>query len=736
MKRFLIRTLQVLAALVILLLIGLLIFIYTPPRHSIEAADYGLEKGMTEAEIEQQVDDWIKAMTLEEKVAQMSGDGGMWEFARFGLRALILKERANYYSGRNERLGIPPFSFADGPRGIVTGEATAFPVAMARGASWDKALEQRVVDAMGVEARALGANYHGGLCINVLRHPAWGRAQETYGESPWQLGEMGIAFLRGEQRHNVMTCAKHFAANNIENSRFYVDMQMDERTLREVYLPQFRRCVDAGLASVMSAYNKLNNEYCGHNDYLLTQILRDEWGFEGFVSSDWVWGIYDAAEAANAGMDVEMPAPLHYGDKLVQAVQNDEVPEEQIDTIVRRILRTKLRYVTAPDPMNYDKSLINNEAHRKLAQEAAEKSIVLMKNNDALLPLSKEKTGKLAVIGHLAKADNLGDEASSHFEPSYVVTPLEGLQQYLGEATEVVYNDGRDIEAARTLATDADAVIIVAGYGPQDEGENIGNNPWQEDTVNIKGGDRRSLSLHREDIELIRAVGAVNERSVVTLIGGSAILMDEWIKTVPAVLMAWYPGMEGGTALARILFGEVSPSGRLPFTHPADEQQLPPFDPFEEVARIGYYHGYTLFDKENMEPAYPLGYGLSYTSFRLDSLRVLTPAVSPGDSLRVQVRLTNTGAVTGGELVQLYIGLENAGTERPPKLLRDFKKVYLKPGEFRFLTLKVAFEDLAWYSPNLRQWVVDKVPYSVLVGRTARDAGMLKGSFEVGDYSS
>ena len=337
---------------------------------------------LSPAEIDAQARALLAQMTLAEKIKQMSGDRS---FLFGGIKMARAYNAEPVPAGENHRLGIPGIRFTDGPRGVVMYHSTCFPVAMARGASWDVELEARIGDAIGVEARAQGANYFGGVCINLLRHPAWGRAQETYGEDPHHLGEMGAALVRGVQRH-IMACIKHYACNSIERSRLKVNVKVDERALHEVYLPHFRRCVEAGAASVMSAYNRVNGEYCSHNQRLLTGILRDEWGFDGFVLSDFVFAVRDAKAAALAGLDVEMPFPRHYGRRLERLVRTGEVPEAVVDTAVLRILRQKLRFSRIGEPGRYTQDVVAGPAHRALAREAAEQSAVLLKNDPAGRP--------------------------------------------------------------------------------------------------------------------------------------------------------------------------------------------------------------------------------------------------------------------------------------------------------------------------------------------------------------
>ncbi len=336
-------------------------------------------------EREELIRELVGRMSLAEKLGQMSGDIGLAALAVMAFRY----GWTTYDSGRNDRLGIPALKFTDGPRGVTLGHSTCFPAAMARGAAWDPGLEERVGRAMGMEARSRGADFFGGICINLLRHPGWGRAQETYGEDPFHLGEMGTAALRGVQE-NVMGCVKHYACNSVERSRFFLDVRIEERTLREVYLPHFKRCVDAGAAAVMSAYNQVNGEYCGHNGHLLREILKEEWGFDGLVMSDWVWGVRDGAAGVRAGLDVEMPRRWRFGRPLRRAVKRGEVDEALIDEAVARVLRVKARFAPVVRPGGAAGSAVFRE-HTGLAREAARKGMVLLKNEGGALPLDSSR---------------------------------------------------------------------------------------------------------------------------------------------------------------------------------------------------------------------------------------------------------------------------------------------------------------------------------------------------------
>jgi beta-glucosidase len=671
-----------------------------------------LSKGMSSQQIDEWVDKVLPLLTLYEKVYILSGNTS---WLGIGLDVFLLKHynRKPYSAGGIRHLGIPALKFCDGPRGVVSGSSTCFPVSMARGASWDPAIEERIGEAIGREVRAHGGNYFGGVCINLLRHPAWGRAQETYGEDPYLIGEMGAALTRGVQRHNVMACVKHYAANSMENTRFRVNVTMDERTLHEVYLPHFKRCIDEGAASVMGAYNRVNGDQCCESDHLLNQILFKEWGFDGFTLSDFGYGVRDAVKAINSGMDIEMPIQNKYN-TLPGAVKQGKVSLQTIDRAVRRVLRTLARFTTAPDPQDYPPELIACSDHRAIAQEVAEKSIVLLKNEGAILPLDPHKVKRLAVIGKLASQDNLGDHGSSHVFPPQRVTILDGLHSYATGQMIVEYADGSDPQAASTIASHADAVVIVAGCRAEDEGEYISEG-------GSVGGDRVDLALRKDEVALIQMVAEANPVTVMVLIGGSAITMEEWRTRVKAILMAFYPGMQGGTALSRILFGEVNPSGKLPFTIPTQTGHLPPFDRDATEVTYDLYHGYTLLEKNGHQPAFAFGYGLSYTTFEYTNLHVRSNA----DGILASIDLHNTGSRDGEEVVQLYIGFEHSSHDRQKKILRGFCKVGLRPGQKDTIHFALPRKELTWYNPETHAWEVETMTYTVYVGGSSRHEDLL-----------
>jgi beta-glucosidase len=698
--------------------------------------DFSPRKDLSPAGIDRLVSDILAEATLEEKVAMMSGHGFFALHAASGVWG-----SAPYPAGGGlERLGIAPLYFSDGPRGVARGQSTAFPCTMARGASFDRDLERRVGEVMGRELRAQGCNLSGAVCVNLLRHPGWGRAQETYGEDPYHLGEMGAALCTGIQTHNVIATVKHFAANSIENNRFRINVRIGERALREVYLPHFKKIIDAGCGSVMSAYNKLNGEYCGENRRLLTDILRHEWGFEGFVHSDWILGVH-APWAAAAGLDIENPEPVHFGRKLLDAVAAGSIAPGIVETACRRILTTLYRFLCAEDPLEaYPAGLVACQEHTALALEVAEKSAVLIRNT-GVLPLSPDTCGPVAVFGRLAMHAVTGDNGSSRVRPPYVISPLQGLQDFASPGTVFFAGDETDPAGAAHAAAAAGTAIIIAGYTPDEEGEfipgdlNLGQDLLPEGFVKAagsagygggnapRGGDRMELTLPAAQVALIEAVARVNPRTIVVIVAGSAVLIRPWGETAASVLQTFYAGMEGGRALARLLFGAVSPSGRLPFTLAAHAGDYPHFDPYAEEIEYGYLHGYTLFDKQGLKADYPFGHGLSYAHF---AYRALKARRRPCGGIAVQVTLVNQSGVAAREIAQLYLAAPGREAERPRKLLSGFQAVDMAPHEVRTLLFDIPAEDLRWYDERTAAWRTEPGAHGILVGGSSAAAEELR----------
>lgn len=691
--------------------------------------------------------EFVAGLTLDEKLECLDGDEDFWPGMMRLAGAATARVAGNgygrqpWYGAEVERLGFPGIAFSDGPRGGVVGPNTCFPVSMARGATFDPDLEERIGEAIGLELRARGANLFGGVCVNLLRHPAGGRAQETYGEDPYQVGEMGAALCRGVQRH-AMACVKHFALNNQENARFKVDVTADDRALHEIYLPHFKRVVDEGVACVMSAYNSANGEWCGQNHQLLTEILRDQWGFDGFVISDWIFGLRDAVKSVRNGLDIEMPFRQQRVQHIRPALEAGTLSEADVEAPIKRVVATFLRFddvLSRPAP---DTSVAASADHRQLAYEAAVKSIVLLKNADATLPLDASKLKRVAVLGRLAGVANLGDRGSSNVMPPSVVTPLDGLREAL-PGVELLVSDAADADEAKRAARSADVAIVIVGCTYEDEGEYIsaqpellratapprpadlrpperpaGPAPERQERRQpgfATGGDRKSLDLSEADQALIKAAAEVNPRTIVVLMGGSAIMVEGWHKLVPAIVMLWYPGMEGGRALADILLGHVNPSGRLPFAVPADASHLPFFDREDTAITYDLFHGQWLLDRDGHAPRYPFGFGLSYSPAAVRDVAVKVAR----DAITFSATVANTGNRDTSEVVQVYAGARASELERPLWRLAAFQSVNVPAGGSTKARLSVPLERLAVRVNGA--WTVEPGAYELAVGRYARD---------------
>ncbi|WP_344095315.1 glycoside hydrolase family 3 protein [Microbacterium deminutum] len=645
--------------------------------------------------------EWLLSqLTDHEKLWLLDGDADFWP----GMGSMM-QEGYNLRPiemGRIDRLGIPGLRFSDGPRGAVVGASTAFPVAMARGATWDVDLEERIGVVIGRELRAHGANFFGGVCINLPRHPAWGRAQETYGEDPYLLGEFGAALVRGIHR-NAMAVAKHYALNSMENARFTVDVSADDATLHEVFLPHFRRVVAEGVDGIMTSYNSVNGEWAGQNEMLMEDILRGQWGFEGVTVSDFIFGLRDPGRSLSAGLDVEEPFRQQRAQHLPAELASSRVSWEHVDRAARRILRTQLAHHARTLEAEPGLDVVFSDEHRALAREASRASIVLLQNEPVagapVLPLSAESLTSVALIGRLADLPNTGDHGSSDVRSPHVVTALEGFTAALPDARITSVTDD-DPDAAAAAAASADVAIVVVGYTAEDEGEYLGADSMADPALlslfppvpegapafdlsqaagamgGAMGGDRESLRLRPVDVEIVKATAAVNPRTIVVVVTAGAVVMEEWRHEVPALVVGWYSGAEGGHALADVLLGSTDASGRLPYSIPTSEDHLPFFD--RDATSIVYdrWFGQRLLDRDGHAAAFPLGFGLSYTSFRMDSVTV---SAIEGESFDATVRVTNTGRRAGRHVVQLY-GTVDA-EDFPARVLLGFSPAELEAGE-------------------------------------------------------
>jgi beta-glucosidase len=524
----------------------------------------------------------------------------------------------------------------------------------------------------------------------------------------------------------------------MENARFTVDVKISPRALHEVYLPHFKKTIEAGVSSVMSAYNSVNGQWAGHSSELLQGILKDRWGFQGFVTTDWIFGMRDAKLAVLGGQDLEMPFHMQYHKDLLGLVQNGEVPESRVDDAVLRMLRMQLQFAKSP----VDKSVKVSAEHVALAREAAQKSIVLLKNG--ILPL--EKSTKLAVIGHLANTINTGDGGSSRTNSPYVVTPLEGLQAAFNH---VRFDDGSNLETAMQIAREAETVLLVVGYTKEDEGEFLSPDstsglrslfpvPTNAQDAALaqavtdagglaaglvsegkfaKGGDRRSLRLRSTDEDLIAAISSVNQNVIVAIMAGSAVLMNAWQNKVASILMLWYSGMEGGHALADVLLGTVNPSGKLPFSIAEHEADYPFFDLNATSIEYDLWHGYTKLERDGKKAAYPFGFGLSYTSYEYKNLMLeKTP-----DCLKISLEVHNTGIYDGDEIVQIYVAALDSKVERATKELKAFARVFVLAGQAKLVELEVLRQDLRYFDETLNDFVFENLEYEIFAARHSAD---------------
>lgn len=644
----------------------------------------------------------ISDLTINECIDILSGSRGLH------CAVPMLYRLADYPTRCIKRLNIPKLRFTDGPKGVNLGRSTCFPVPIARGASWDTMLEGQIGAVIAREASAQGANAVGSTCINLIRHPGWGRAQETFGADPVLLGEMGVAFMKGIQSENVLAVIKHFACNSIENSRFRVNVRISERALNEVFLPHFKACVEAGAAAFMSAYNKVNGLFCGENHTLLNTILREQWGFNGFVMSDFLLGTHSTADALNAGLDMEMPQTFWFSRRRInRAIRRGKVTEFRVRQAAERVIRQLERFgYLRNDPPVQSPHVVGCREHQILSLESARRSIVLLQNRDYALPLSGIKS--IAVVGPFARKANLGSEGSASVRPPITTNLLQGLQSVM-PGTEITYSDGKDLRESALMASKSDAVIVTAGLKGRDEGEYY---PF------LGGGDRTHLELSWKHVRLIEAMAKANPTSIVILFGGSALAINGWSEKVKAILMAWYPGMHGGQALAEIISGRVNPSGRLPLTFPKHTGDAPLFDPSADEVTYDLYPDYRWYDRCNREPAFAFGHGLSYTKFAY--LSAETEVISDDRNsplIQVRVKIKNIGEYTGAEVVQLYVSApQSQGIERPIRELKAFRRCELSPGETVDIYFDIGFEKLCWFNNESHKWEVQIGTYKIGIG--------------------
>jgi beta-glucosidase len=669
--------------------------------------------------IEARVNDLLSHMTLEEKVAMVHAD------TKFSTAAV-------------PRLGIPRRWMSDGPFGVredishdswnVAGHtddySTAMPAGICLASTWDPDLAYAEGEAIGQEARARGKDIMLGPGINIYRTPLCGRNFEYFGEDPFLTSRMAVGYIQGEQSQDVSSCVKHFALNNQEYQRGSIDVEVDERALREIYLPGFRAAVqEGGVWSVMGSYNQFRGQHCCENDYLLNQILKGEWGFKGLVMSDW-GGAHDTRECALNGLDCEMGSSQPYdhyylAQPYLDALKSGQFPMADLDDKVRRNLR--VMFATHVFDPGRNTGSLNTLAHQTVSRHVAEEGIVLLKNDDNLLPLDTTHIKTIAVIGENAIRLQSHAGGSSEIKAFDEITPLQGLVKHAGRDVNIIFSEGYQkggdpglADRAVAAAKMADVVIYIGGLNKDAGGD-------------CEGADRKNFKLPYGQDELIQKIAAANPKTIVVLFGTPAE-MDTWIDNVPAVLQAWYPGLEGGTALANILFGDVNPSGKLPCSIPKRLEDSPahalgayPGTNGVVTYKEGLLVGYRWFDTKNIAPQFPFGYGLSYTTFKYSHLQLVPQDGADGTIVAVQFNVQNTGNRAGSEVAQLYVHENSPDLMRPEKELKGFKRVFLQPGQTRTITIPLSQTAFGYYDPAKKSWVAQKDDFKILVGGSSRD---------------
>ncbi|WP_139958675.1 glycoside hydrolase family 3 C-terminal domain-containing protein [Flavicella sediminum] len=694
--------------------------------------------------------DLMSKMTLEEKVAQLSGLGN--SHGVFGdVKAGIFGTKGN------ERLGIPTLVMGHGITGVRSGrdvavKSTYMLAPIGAAATWDTDLYARASVAIAKEMVALGQNLNLGTTLNIIRHPLGGRGWECFSEDPYLTARMGVEHVKAMQANGVISGPKHFVANNQELHRHDINNELEERALREIYLPAFKTAVvEGGALNIMAAYNRVNGTFMCENKWLLTDVLRDEWGFKGFVLSDFGKGVQSTVPTALSGMNIEMSSAKWYGAKLVAAVNNGEIKEAVVDGLVYDKLFTMFKMGLFDHKWKENKEVVHSQAHQDLALEVARKSGILLKNKNNVLPLALEKGKKLAVIGPNGKRyvggvyseflQGGGSGGCYYFEDA-VKNPVDEIAK-LAKGMQVSYARGAHIELkkkqkkieAKTLIPDAqdladlkkndkqlideavvlakksDQVILIVGITGSQESE---------------GRDRKSTRLPANQERLIKEVTKVNKNVVVVMVGGSYFDASPWIDKVDGVVNYFYCGEKIGQAMAEVLFGKVNPSGKLPISYPKSDSQYPKGSIFKggkysdkkisNVYAEGIFVGYRYFDKEKEEMRFPFGYGLSYTSFEYSKLKV-----KKGKVVEVSFTLKNTGKMDGDEVAQLYIHDKESSVPRPIRELKGFKRVSLKSGESKEVRFELNDDAFAFWSPTKKDWTVELGEFDIEVGANSRD---------------
>lgn len=691
-----------------------------------------------ENSFDNKIEEIIKCLTLEEKIGMIHGAG---LFRTEGVK----------------RLGIKPLKMADGPMGVRNefpdnswvpygysdDYVSYLPCNTALASTWNRELAHKEGYVLGNEARGRGKDIILAPGINIIRSPLCGRNFEYMSEDPYLTKEMAVPYIKGVQENDVAVCVKHFAVNNQETERLNVDVVVSDRALREIYFPAFEAAVKEGNAySIMSAYNKIWDQYCAHNPRLLQEILRDEWGFDGVVISDWS-GVHDTKEAAEAGMDIEMSVTYNFDEyffanPMIHAVEKGIVKEEIIDDKIRNILRLMYKINMFSD--NRKKGAYNSYENRQKTLEIARESIILLKNEENVLPLKEKEIKTIAVIGENADIKHSSGGGSAEIKALYEITPLLGLKMKLGGNTEVKYAKGythneeereKVLKEAVDLAKKSDAVIFVGGLKHTKENfelyQNALHSNKEKDVVNIdsEGNDKTDMTLPYKQDEVIHELLKVNKNTVVVISTGSPVDMSSFASHAKVIIQTSYNGMEGGLALAETIFGDVNPSGKLPYTVPVKLEDSPAhcLGEFPGTDKVRYdediFVGYRYFSSYNVKPLFAFGHGLSYTNFKYDDLNVEVNELEDDVNVTISLKLTNVGEVAGAEVVQVYINDEEASVKRPNIELKGFEKIHLDPKETKIVKINLNKKDFAFYNEEQRSWTLESGKFNILVGSSS-----------------
>ncbi len=696
--------------------------------------------------LDERVEDALKRMTLREKVAMCHAEG---KFASPGV----------------PRLGIPDLWMSDGPHGVraeinwndwgysnrTNDSITAFPALTALAATWNPTLSGLYGNALAEEALYREKDVMLGPGVNIYRTPLNGRNFEYMGEDPYLAGVLVVPYIQEMQKNGVASCVKHFALNNQEQWRGHIDVELSDRALNEIYLPAFKKAVEEGKAwSIMGAYNQVRGQHACHNEFLLNDILKGDWGFDGVVITDW-GGAHDTKEAALYGLDLEMGSytngltsesafttdDYYLANPYLAMLEKGEVPMSGLDDKVRRLL--KLNFRTAANRQKPYGSVATDE-HYAVAEEIGNEGIVLLKNapvakkKPALLPIDAAKYGKILVVGENATRNLMAGGGSSELKPKDIVTPLDGLKALYGDKVEYTegYKSGRPmyghadvipaevVDSLRAkaveMAREAGLVIIVGG---------LNKNHFQD----CEGGDRQEYGLPFGQPELIKEIAAVNPNVVVVLLSGNAVEMP-WAKDVPAIVQGWYLGSMAGKSIANVLSGKVNPSGKLPFSFPARLEDNGahhfgaisyPGDSIKQEYLEDVLVGYRWHDTKKIPALYPFGHGLSYTEFSYGKPSASAKTIGEGESLTITIPVRNSGDREGKETVQLYIGDDEASVLRPVKELKGFDKITLAPGAEQTVTFTVSPDDLKFYDPSTKSWIAEPGKFKAYIGSSSTD---------------